>query len=69
MDLRTFLKEHGMKQTFMAEKLGVHKMTIRNWVTKKIVPSAHFIVKIEEFTNGKVKLKDFIESKTTTQLK
>ena len=38
MDVKRYIKKHGFTQASLAERLGVHKNTVNNWVRQGIVP-------------------------------
>ena len=44
--LKEVFKSKGVKQKWLAEKMGVSEVTISNWVTKKSSPSRKNIEKL-----------------------
>lgn len=46
--LKDLLKSKGLKQKWLAQKLGVSEVTISNWVKEKSTPSKKNIEKICE---------------------
>ncbi len=58
MLLKELLKARGIKQKWLAHKIGVSEITISNWVTEKSSPSKKNLEKLSELL--KVPLKEFI---------
>ncbi len=44
--LSEILKQRGIKQTWVAEKLGVSKQAVNNWVNGKHIPQSKYILKL-----------------------
>ncbi len=44
--LKAVFKSKGIKQKWLAEKMGVSEVTISNWVTEKSSPSKKHIEKL-----------------------
>ena len=44
--LKDILEEKGIKQTFIAEKLGVSNATVSLWVKNKSLPSISYLKKL-----------------------
>lgn len=49
--LSKILKERGIKQIWIAEKLGVSKMAVSHWVKGKHIPKVKYILKLSELLN------------------
>ena len=47
--LKEVFKSKGIKQKWLAEKMGVSEVTISNWVTEKSSPSKKNIEKLGDF--------------------
>ena len=60
MLLKELLKSKGIKQKWLANKLGVSEVTISNWCTAKSVPQKVHIQKLSELLE--VPLKTLINS-------
>lgn len=60
MKLKDWLNKNGVKATFLADKIGVHRSYISQWVSGRVRPSIHNAVKIAKATNGEVLPQDFI---------
>lgn len=46
--LKEILREKGLKQLYVAEKMGVSIVTFSNWVTGKSHPSKKHLEKLSE---------------------
>ena len=46
--LKDIIKSKGIKQKWLAQKLGVSEVTVSNWVKEKSVPSKKHIDKLCE---------------------
>jgi transcriptional regulator with XRE-family HTH domain len=58
MLLKIILKSRGVKQNWLASRLGVSEVTVSNWVKEKSTPSKKHIEKLSEILN--IPLKDLI---------
>lgn len=58
MKLREYLKEINISGTKLAVALGVHQNWIYNIMRGKAVPSYELACRIEEWSGGKVTVKD-----------
>ena len=58
MLLKELLHSKGVKQNWLAQRIGVSAVTMSNWVKEKSVPSQKNFEKISELLN--VPLKDLI---------
>lgn len=58
MLLKEILKTKGIKQKWLASKLGVSEVTISNWVTEKSAPSQKSLGKLSELLD--ISLKELI---------
>lgn len=58
MLLKEILKMKGVKQKWLASKLGVSEVTVSNWVKKKSIPSQTNLEKLSELLG--VPLKELI---------
>lgn len=56
--LKEFLKLKGVKQKWLANKIGVSEVTVSNWVKEKSIPSDKNYQKISEALN--IPLKDLM---------
>lgn len=48
MLLKEILKSRGLKQKWLAEKLGVSEVAVSNWCSGKSVPSANNLARISQ---------------------
>ena len=48
MLLKELIKAKGIKQKWLAQKIGVSEITVSNWCTNKTVPQKHHIEKLCE---------------------
>jgi transcriptional regulator with XRE-family HTH domain len=55
MLLKELLKTKGIKQKWLASRLGVSEVTVSNWVKEKSVPSQKHLEKLSEILNIPVK--------------
>ena len=55
MLLKDLFKAHGIKQKWLAQKLGVTEVTISNWVNEKSNPSKKHLEKISQVLNIPIK--------------
>lgn len=53
--LKEILKTKGLKQKWLAQKMGVSEVTVSNWVKEKSVPSKNHIDKMCEVLEVSVK--------------
>ncbi|TQO36586.1 DNA-binding XRE family transcriptional regulator [Arenibacter algicola] len=58
MLLKELFKSKGIKQKWLAQKMGVSEVAVSNWVKEKSIPSQKNFEKISELLN--VPLKDLI---------
>ncbi len=58
MLLKELLKSRGVKQNWLAQRIGVSQVTMSNWVTGKSSPSKKNLIKLSEVLN--VHLNDLI---------
>ncbi|MGQ1787980.1 helix-turn-helix transcriptional regulator [Saccharicrinis sp. GN24d3] len=49
--MKEILKAKGIKQKWLAQKLGVSEVTVSNWVKEKSYPSKKHIEKLSEILN------------------
>jgi transcriptional regulator with XRE-family HTH domain len=55
MLLKELLKTKGVKQNWLASRLGVSEVTLSNWVKEKTIPSQKNLEKLSEILNIPVK--------------
>lgn len=55
MLLKELLKTKGIKQNWLASRLGVSEVTVSNWVKEKSVPSQKHLEKLSEILNIPIK--------------
>ena len=48
MPLKSLLKSKGLKQIWLAEKLGVSEVTLSNWSSGKSIPNEENLNKLSE---------------------
>jgi len=60
MDLKTFIRETGIRQSQLAAKIGVQESRLSRWVSGKARPEWAMIAAIEAATDGKVTAADFV---------
>ena len=53
--LKEVIRTKGMKQTFIAQKIGVSVVTVSNWVQGKSAPNEKHLKKLSELLNVPVK--------------
>jgi transcriptional regulator with XRE-family HTH domain len=58
MLLKELFKSKGVKQNWIALRLGVSEVTVSNWVKEKSVPSQKHLIKLSDLLN--VPLKELI---------
>ena len=58
MLLKELLKTKGLKQNWLATKLGVSQVTVSNWVKEKSIPSQKHLEKLSEILN--IPIKDLV---------
>ena len=51
MLLKELLKSKGVKQNWLAQKIGVSTVTMSNWVKEKSHPSKKNLLKLSEVLN------------------
>jgi transcriptional regulator with XRE-family HTH domain len=59
MLLKQVFKNKGVKQKWLAHKLGVSEVTVSNWVKQKAIPSQRNLIKLSEVLN--VSLKELVD--------
>ena len=67
MKLREFLKIHGITQTQFAQKVGVTNGLISLITRHKKNPSISLVIRIEEATNGAVKVNDLFSPEASSK--
>jgi len=55
MLLKELLKSKGLKQNWLAYKLGVSEVTVSNWCSGKSIPSKSNLLKLSELLNVPLK--------------
>lgn len=55
MLLKELLKSKGVKQKWLASRLGVSEVTVSNWVKEKSIPSQKHLEKLSEILNIPIK--------------
>jgi transcriptional regulator with XRE-family HTH domain len=55
MLLKELLKTKGVKQNWLALRLGVSEVTVSNWVKEKSAPSQKHLEKLSEILNIPIK--------------
>jgi transcriptional regulator with XRE-family HTH domain len=53
--LKELIKSKGIKQKWLALKLGVSEVTVSNWVKEKSLPSQKHLAKLSEVLNIPIK--------------
>ncbi len=48
LKLKEHLESKGLKQKWLAKKMGVSQVTVSNWVSEKHVPKKHHLDKLSE---------------------
>ncbi len=56
--LKEIIRTRGMKQTFIAQKIGVSVVTVSNWVQGKSAPNEKHLKKLSELLE--VSAKDIV---------
>jgi transcriptional regulator with XRE-family HTH domain len=56
MPLKEILKSRGLKQVWLADRMGVSEVTISNWVSAKSIPSKRNLNKLSEILDVPVEL-------------
>ena len=51
MLIKKLLKTKGIKQNWLALRLGVSEVTVSNWVREKSIPSQKHLEKLSEILN------------------
>lgn len=62
MKLLAYMKERGLDDAEMAERLGATPRAVRKWKYGETTPRLPEILKIEEVTEGEVRPADFLPS-------
>jgi transcriptional regulator with XRE-family HTH domain len=55
MLLKELLKSKGIKQKWLANKMGVSEVTVSNWCSAKSVPNKEHLKKLSEFLDVPIK--------------
>jgi transcriptional regulator with XRE-family HTH domain len=55
MLLKELFRTNGIKQKWVAQKLGVSEVTVSNWVKEKSSPSKKHLQKLSELLNIPIK--------------
>lgn len=50
-----YLKEHGLKKSYLASYIGIHPSQLSGWLTGHLILKDYRIAKIEDFLNGERK--------------
>ena len=53
--LKEIIKSKGLKQSYVAKRIGVSVVTMSNWVKNKSTPSKKNLEKLSEFLEVSVK--------------
>jgi len=53
--LKELLKSRGLKQNWLAQKIGVSKVTVSNWCSGKSMPKKEHLQRISELLDVPVK--------------
>lgn len=56
--LKDLIKSKGLKQAYLAQRIGVSEVTVSNWLKEKSFPSKKHLEKLSELLD--VPLKDLI---------
>ena len=48
LKLKELLEDKGLKQKWLAKKMGVSQVTVSNWVSEKHVPKKHHLEMLSE---------------------
>ena len=56
--LKEIIKSKGLKQSYVAKRIGVSVVTMSNWVKNKSTPSKKNLEKLSEFLE--VSIKDIV---------
>ena len=48
MLLKELIKAKGIKQSWLAKKIGVSEVTVSNWVKQKSIPKKEHLIKLSE---------------------
>lgn len=56
--LKEIIKAKGLKQTFVAQKIGVSVVTVNNWVQGKTAPNEKHLQKLSSLLD--VAIKDLV---------
>jgi transcriptional regulator with XRE-family HTH domain len=55
MMLKELIKSKGIKQKWLALKLGVSEVTVSNWVKEKSIPTHKHLLKLSELLDIPIK--------------
>jgi transcriptional regulator with XRE-family HTH domain len=55
MMLKELIKAKGIKQKWLALKLGVSEVTVSNWVKEKSIPTQKHLLKLSELLDIPIK--------------
>jgi DNA-binding XRE family transcriptional regulator len=61
MNLKEYIEEHGIRKNFIAKKLGISTRYLYDLIDDKCMPSAKTAIEIEDFTQGKVKVREWVK--------
>jgi len=61
MKLKQYLKDKGLSQTEAAKQLELPVLSVNRYCIGSRMPSIATVVKIEKWSKGKVKAKDWID--------
>ena len=53
--LKELLKSKGLKQKWLADKIGVSEVTVSNWCAGKSIPKKENVIRISELLDVPVK--------------
>jgi len=57
--LRKWLDEHGLKNQWVAKKLGIHETVLSTYLKSTRIPRIPLMLKIEEMTKGEVNARNW----------
>lgn len=58
--LNTIFKDMCISKALLARKIGISPQRLQNYLSGRSVPPLEIAVRIEQFTEGKIKVKDWI---------
>ncbi len=59
LKIKQILEQRGLKQKWLADKIGVTEVTISNWVNNRTYPSIETLISISNVL--KIEVKDLFE--------